>query len=110
MALQYFYKICSYLDNPACAIVRQLQQRRLYENKILPLPFSIRVQKLIEEAGLVRGGVKPYFSYIMLDIKTPTWSIEPPSVNTELAEFPKKSTPEGFYRHEFRKLMEEYIG
>ena len=48
------------------------------------------MQKLIEEAGLVRGGVKPYFSYIMLDSKTPTWSIEPPSVNTELAEFPKK--------------------
>ena len=26
LALQYFYKICSYLDNPACAMVRQLQQ------------------------------------------------------------------------------------
>ena len=85
LAMQYFYKICSYLDNPACAIMHQLQQRRLYENKTLPLPFSIRMQKLIEEAGLVSGGVKPYFSYIMLDIKTPTWSIEPPSLNTKLA-------------------------
>ena len=103
------WSLLCHLFSPAYAIVRHLEQRRLYENKTLPLPFSIRVQKFIEEAGLVRGDVKPYFSYIMLDIKTPTWSIELPNINTELAEFLKKSTPEGFYRHEFQRLMEEYI-
>ena len=67
------------------------------------------MQKLIKEAGLVRGGLKLSFLYIIIHIKTPTWSIDPPSVNAVLAEFPKKSTPEGFYQHEFQKLMEEYI-
>ena len=90
-------------------MVCQLQQRRLYENQTLPLPFTIRMQKLIEEAGLVRGGVISYFSYIILVVKTPTWAIEPQSINAELAEFPKKSSPEGFYRHKFQRLMEEYI-
>lgn len=110
LALQYYFKIRSFLNNPAHKAVTMCSQRRLFENKQMPPPFSIRIQQLIETNNIPSMGIKSYFSYSILGITTPSWSIDPPNINLGLCMYPKSSTPPAIYNIEFKVLLGKYSG
>uniref|UniRef100_A0A2P2I0Q3 Pol-like protein n=1 Tax=Hirondellea gigas TaxID=1518452 RepID=A0A2P2I0Q3_9CRUS len=85
LSLQYYFKIRSFINNPAHPHVTDLSNLRLFSNKNMPVPFSIRIYQLMNELQIFRRGIKPTFSYTIHDISIPTYAIEPPDVNTELA-------------------------
>jgi len=106
LALRYYYKTRSIIDNPAHKHVVPLHYRNLFMNKHLPLPLSHRTQNLIERYDLRKGLVKPKFSYIIHNITVPSWSLQKPQVNFKLA-LPKASTSDMIYRMEFHNLCDE---
>jgi len=78
LSLKYYYKMRSYLDNPAHEHVVPLVLRTLFVNKRIPLPFSHRVQDMLEKYNLRKIYVKPKFSYCLTATTTPTWSLRQP--------------------------------
>ena len=65
----------------------------------------------MKKDNIPRGFVKPSFSYRLLNIVEPTWTIDLPRVNTELSRYPKKETPDSMYKALFRQVLEtEYEG
>ena len=59
--------------------------------------FPIRIQILIEKLSLRKNLIKPEFSYRLLNIIDPTWSLMGPNINVELNEFQKNHTPNAVY-------------
>ena len=51
--------------------------------------------------------MKTEFSYRMLGISTPTYTLQPPDINIELAGFLKEVTPAERYRHGYQELSRE---
>ena len=45
------------------------------------------MQNLIEQLNLRRNQIKPEFSYCLLNINTPTLSLQEPNINLERSEF-----------------------
>ena len=53
----------------------------------------------------------PDFSYRILNILTPTWSLHTPEINNEISEFSKQRTTGQTYLREFdRVILESYAG
>jgi len=102
LSLRYYYKTRSSLDNPAYNHIVALGLRTLFVNKRIPLPFSMRVQNAIEQYGLRKQLVKPKFSYTLLGIDTPTWTLPELKINLNLSEHPKLITSDVAYRSLFR--------
>lgn len=105
--IEYFFKIRSYLDNPARNQATIVTNQRLFQNKKIPAPFAIRATNIITELGIDKKYVKPAFSYKILNITTPTWTLTPPNINIELTEFTKSTTPSVRYRQEFNRIKAE---
>jgi len=105
--LKYFYKIRSELNNPAYKQINDISQRRLYEHKREPYPVAIRAQHLIEKLTLRKSGIKPSFSYRILNINIPTWKIEPPDVNLHLASYKKGETSCVAFQQLFGQLVQQ---
>lgn len=105
--LKYYYKMKSLLKNPAYNQAIIANQRQLYMNKNQPFPFVLRAQSLIESLNLRRTGVKPGFSYSILNIKVPTWRINAPKVNLDLTSYKKEETPSVVYRQLHGELINE---
>lgn len=103
--MRYYYKMRSQLSNPAYNLTVVTRQRLLYENKNMTPPIALRVQKLLETYGINKGYVRPNFSYRILGITKPTWSIDPCTVDLELAENPKNQTTVNVYRQMFNDLI-----
>ena len=65
--------------------------------------FSICIQILIEKLSLRKNLIKPDFSYRLLNIIGPIWSLMAPNINVELSEFQKNHTPNAAYITGYRK-------
>ena len=69
------------------------------------------MQNTIEKCKLRKIFVKPTFSYRILNIITPTYSIALLDVNFELNQFPKLTTPSICYVQLYSRLIDnEYRG
>ena len=63
------------------------------------------MQNLIE-LNLCRNQIKPEFSYGLLNINTPTWSLQDPNINLEFCVFSKGHTPKNVYAVKYRRVMD----
>ena len=106
LSLKYYYKIRSLPSNPTFNLL-SVEQETLYANKSLPPPFAIRIKSLHNKYNINRQHILPDFSYSLLKIKEPTWSISEPKVNLDLTEFPKDFTPNIIYQKKFQEILEE---
>jgi len=106
LSLKYYYKIRSLPSNPTFNLL-SVEQETLYANKNLPPPFAIRIKSLHNKYNINRQHILPDFSYSLLKIKEPTWSISEPKVNLNLTKFPKDLTPNIIYQEKFREILEE---
>jgi hypothetical protein len=97
LSLKYYFKIRSYINNPAYEHVIDISEVRQFANKKIPPPFSIRVNNLITEMHISKSCIKPSFSYNLLGITTPSYMIEPPEINLDLLEYSKQITPNNIY-------------
>ena len=61
---------------------------------------------MIEKYALRKPFIKPQFSYKILNISTPTWAINPPTINLELNDGAKQVTPPAWYMQQYRKLVQ----
>ena len=106
LALRYLYKIKSFTDNPAYNSLIPQHNRRLFENNPVIPPLSIRSRQMIEKYDLRISFVKNNFSYLLLNISKPTWSLTDPDVCFELNQFPKQTTPPQQYLQLFLHLCQ----
>ena len=106
LALRYFYKIKGNISNPAHPYLIPVTYRTLFRNKKIPLPLSLRIQDMLEKYKLRKQFIKPQFSYNILHINTPTWTISPPIVNLRLNEYSKVITPPARYKQHYNMLMQ----
>lgn len=104
LALRYYYKIKSNLNNPAQRYIVPLTYRTLFINKGLQLPLSLRIQNMLEKYRLRKMFVKPEFSYSLLQITVPSWSLELPDINFDLNQFSKLITPVAQYQQNYSRL------
>ena len=107
LSLRYSYKIKSQLDNPANKYLIPVLLRTLFQNKNIAQPLNLRIQNMLEEYNLRKHFVKPQFSYRMLGITHPTWSLKPPGINFELTKYPKEVTPPCMYKQVYQHLCHE---
>jgi len=71
----------------------------------------MRVQNSIEEHGLRKQLVKPRFSYTLLGINAPTWTLPELEINLNLNDHPKLITPDVAFRSLFRdECRHRYAG
>jgi hypothetical protein len=101
MTLKYYYKLRSQISNPAFNTCIPTKLLNVFRHKHVALPFSIRAYNLIENSHLSREGIKPAFSYNLLNINTPTWTLNTININLELSEYGKAITPDYLYRVQF---------
>lgn len=106
LSMRYFYLIRSQINNPANFIALQQGNDRLFKNKQLTPPFALRVNRMIKQYQLTTGPIQPMFSYRLLSIKTPSWSIDPPCVNLNLANYHKSDTKPALYTKLFQDMIE----
>ena len=62
---------------------------------------------MLDKYKLRKQYVKPEFSYRILNITQPTWSLESLNINMNIASFPKLVTPQEKYRQEYKRACEE---
>ena len=111
LTLKYFLKIKSQFSNPAFNSVIPPTDRLLINNKRLPQTVAIRANRIVQEMSIPMNNMCPDFSYRILNILTPTWSLHTPQINNEICEFPKHSTSGQTYLREFdRVVLESYVG
>ena len=109
LSLRYYYKIKSNINNPASQQLIPLSYRTLFTNKAMQLPLNLRIQRMIEKYRLRKIFVKPAFSYRLLNIHVPTYTLAAPEINFELSESNKITTPVIWYIQNFRRIVaEEY--
>ena len=106
LALRYFYKIKGYISNPGHAYLIPVTCRTLFRSKKIPLPLSLRIQDMLEKYKLRKQFIKPQFSYNILHINTPTWTISPPIVNLLLNEYSIAITHPARYKQHYNRLMQ----
>lgn len=105
LTLKYHYKMKSHIYNPAFSASVPTTDNRLFANKRITPPLAIRANDLINSENIPKASICPAFSYRVLGIRVPTWSIKTVNMNTELTEFPKNSTNPAFYRLCFRDMI-----
>ena len=104
---KYYYKMRSQWNNPALRAAVITRDERLITNKGITPTFAIRAPRLMNRLVISRGIIKPSFSYRLLSIEKPTWSLRAPAIDIELSEGNKHDTPAYVYKQLFRHLMEE---
>ena len=107
LTLKYFIKIKSHFANPAFSFVVPPTDRLLIRNFKKSETVSIRANRLIQEKAIPINNICPDFSYRILNITTPTWSIRTPQINIEISEFPKKNISSATYLLEFDRITQE---
>ena len=107
LALRYYYKIKSKINNPAHASVVTLPYRMLFKNKRISLPLNQRIQDMLEKYGLRKQFVKPEYLGALVDTEK-TEGLRPPEINLDLAQLPKLSTPTARYIQEYLRINGEY--
>ena len=65
------------------------------------MPLNQRVKDMLHKYGLRKQYVEPEFSYRLLNIAQPTWTLEPARIDLNLAKFPKVATPRERYIQEY---------
>ena len=93
----------SRIKNPAHSFAVTPKQE-LFQNKRLPALFAVRAKNIMVKYDISRGFVRTVFSYRLLNIIEPTWSIEVPEVNLEMTELPKANTVSHVYQALFNEL------
>ena len=106
-SVKYYIKTQSKLNNPCYRDIVDTTQALLFKNKKLTPQFAIRVQEIIKEMQMQLPFIKVDFSYKILNINKPTWSMSAPVVNLEIVEHPKNITPAEVYRAEWRRIKRE---
>ena len=92
LSLRYLYKIKGNIGNSAYPAIVPQQYRTLFQNKQIMAPLNVRVQDMMDKYHLCKRYVKAQFSYSLLDITTPTWTLQPLDSNFDLATYPKNIT------------------
>ena len=112
LTLKYFLKIKSQFYNPSFNSAIPPTDRLLINNKrLLPQTVAIRANRIVQEISIPMNNMCPDFSYGILNILTPTWSLQTPKINNEISDFPKQSTTGQKYLREFdRVILESYVG
>ena len=110
LTLRYFYKTKSHISNPATPHLIPLAYRTLFRNKGIAMPLNLRTQEMIEKYQLRKCFVKPAFSYKLLNITKPSYTVTIPEVNFELAVYQKIDTPREFFIQSFNRLASERYG
>ena len=63
LSLRYYYKIKSYISNPANQSLIPLQYRTIFRNKGIAKPLALRTQDMLEKDNLRKTFIKLAFSY-----------------------------------------------
>ena len=63
------------------------------------------MQNLIE-LNLHKNLIKPEFSYDLLNINAPTWSLQDTNINLEFCVYSKGHTPKNVYAVKYRRVMD----
>ena len=99
------------LSNPAYGATVRSEQERLYMNKRMAPPLSIRAKRLLTKYELQGGHVKPDVSCVLHRGEKPTWNIEPPYIDMALEEeTTRKRTSPQLYLQLYSEIMEKYRG
>ena len=98
LTLKCYFKMRSHIRNPAHPCTVTPKQELLFQNKKLPAPFAVRARNIMVKYDINRGFVRTVFSYRLLNIIEPTWSIEAPEVSLEMTELPKSNTTDHVYQ------------
>ena len=106
LTLKYYFEMRSYLKNPNHRAAVTSHVERLCSNRALVPPFALRAKQLLPQYEVERRHVKPAFSYRILNINEPTYSIHSPEINLELSIFSKKSTPNIAYLSAFNEIVD----
>jgi len=103
--IKYYYKMRSSLSNPAFSAAVVTRQELLYSHKNIIPPLANRAKALIQKLNLNRGVIQPKFSYRILNIDLPSYSIYPPTVISDLTAWPKKTVSHHIIRDYFNDLL-----
>jgi len=103
--IRYYYKCRSSLNNPAYSAAVIAKQELLYSHKNIVPPVANRAKALLQKYNLNRGFIQPKFSYRILNIDRPSYSVHPPTVITELTTLPKKTVSHHTIRNCFNDLL-----
>jgi len=107
LTLAYYFKMRGALGNPAHKLATSTRYDMLYRNKGITPSFPLRANRLINDLSIARRAIKPNFSYSILNIQTPTWTIEPPNIDMSMARLPKDTTHPSSYRQLFSSILQE---
>ena len=110
LCLRYYFKIRSHLDNPAFHSVTDTSNTRLFHNKHLTPPFAVRVFSVLRQMQFPPLAIKPAFSYKLLGLTQPTYTLPLPSIDLTLTAHKKDATPDTVYRQEFHNVCSTSYG
>ena len=104
LSLKYYLKLRSHISNPAfSSVVPKTVAPQLLSSD--PPPLRVLLNSHLDRLDLRRGLLCPHFSYQLLDISTPSWSLRPLSLNTDLHRLPKAHTNPDVYDQHFQLLL-----
>ena len=105
LTIKYYFKMRAQPGNPVHTVAVTPRQELLFQN--IPPTLAIKAKQMMAELGVDRGYVKPDFSYRLLHITEPTWSLAAPKINLELAVYPKNQTPLLMYQALFTEVAHD---
>jgi len=105
LSLKYYYKLRSHITNPAFSSVVPRHTLLSHPSRTSPQPLFHLLNQFIDDHHLPRCMITPAFSYNLLNITRPSWSVQPFSLNTDLLAFPKATTEPHVYRQNFHFLL-----
>jgi len=104
LSLQYITKLKSNPSNPAYNCVFHPEYTALYERKPKAIPpLGIRIQEHIVPANIKLENIK-----ISKLLNFPPWQMVKPTVNLDLAEYPKSTTNQLVYQQHFAELKTQF--
>ena len=108
LSIRYYLKLKASLNNPAnrCITNRSEIPFRTHNEH----PFFIRITDIKTKYNLPSFIIKPEFSYIIHNCKTPKYAIPNPTCNKELSSMPKSSTNPSLYKIKLRELIDRKYG
>ena len=105
LSLKYYLKLRSHISNPAFRSVVPNTTAPQYTS-YNPQPLRVFLNSHIDRLNLRRGLLCPHFSYQLLNISTPSWSLRPLSLNTDLHYLPKSCTDPAIYTQHFHSILQ----
>ena len=104
LTLRYYLKIRGNPGNPATAAVFSAHDDLLFRHRGIHPSVGPRIRLLMDAYQLERVPILPAFSYTLLNLTIPTYTLPVPSINFELNSYPKSVTPSAQYLQLYQQL------